>query len=65
MSVLVQEQLSPDHSFVVHTTNPMDESSSDVYIELAPGLGETLASGLRGSPWRLTVDRHTGVCQTH
>ena len=26
-----------------------------MYVELAPGLGETLASGARGTPWRLRV----------
>ena len=31
---------------------------------MAPGLGETLASGARGSPWRLNVDKRTGHTTT-
>ncbi|CAI9117453.1 OLC1v1018851C1 [Oldenlandia corymbosa var. corymbosa] len=54
MAVLVQEMLSPDLSFVLHTLNPMDSDSTSVAAEIAPGLGETLASGTRGTPWRLS-----------
>lgn len=43
MAVLVQEQISPSYSFVLHTKDPF--SASDLmYAELAVGLGETLAS---------------------
>ncbi|ERN06779.1 phosphoglucan, water dikinase, chloroplastic [Amborella trichopoda] len=53
MGVLVQEMLMPDVSFVLHTVSPFDGDPSCVHAELAPGLGETLASGTRGTPWRL------------
>ena len=32
----------------------------DLVAELAPGLGETLASGTQGTPWRLSVDKASG-----
>lgn len=33
-------------------------------VELAAGLGETLASGMRGSPWRLAIDKASGRVTT-
>ena len=60
MAVLVQQQLSPETSFVLHTASPLDEGSGALYAELAVGLGETLASGTRGSPWRFSVDKASG-----
>lgn len=60
MAVLVQQQLSPDLSFVLHTVSPLDGDKDTMYAELAVGLGETLASGTRGSPWRLAVNKSTG-----
>ena len=61
MAVLVQQQLSPDLSFVLHTVSPLDGDKDTMYAELAVGLGETLASGTRGSPWRLAVNKSTGM----
>ncbi|KAK9806472.1 hypothetical protein WJX73_000758 [Symbiochloris irregularis] len=60
MAVLVQEQLSPDTSFVLHTASPLGGDADVLVAELAVGLGETLASGTRGSPWRLAVDKASG-----
>ncbi|XP_074574253.1 phosphoglucan, water dikinase, chloroplastic [Curcuma longa] len=54
MAVLVQEMLFPDLSFVLHTVSPTDHDAQLVEAEIAPGLGETLASGTRGTPWRLS-----------
>ena len=61
MAVLVQKQLSPDLSFVLHTVSPLDADKDTMYAELAVGLGETLASGTRGSPWRLAVKKSSGT----
>lgn len=51
--------LTPDYSFVLHTRNPLAKvgsgNESDLYAEIAPGMGETLASGAEGAAWRLTV----------
>jgi phosphoglucan,water dikinase len=71
MAVLVQEQLAPDVSFVLHTRSPVvvaaggggggnGASSSLALAELAPGLGETLAGASRGSGWRLLLDKGKG-----
>ncbi|KZV40911.1 phosphoglucan, water dikinase, chloroplastic, partial [Dorcoceras hygrometricum] len=64
MAVLVQEMLSPDLSFVLHTLSPTDKDHSLVEAEIASGLGETLASGTRGTPWRLSCGKFDGAVQT-
>ncbi len=61
MAVLVQEQLGSEYSFVLHTRSPVEQDPNLLYAELAAGLGETLASGTRGSPWRLAVNKMTGA----
>ena len=60
MAVLIQEQLKPEYSFILHTQSPVSTDEDALYAELAAGLGETLASGTRGSPWRLSVDHSNG-----
>ncbi|KAK1593005.1 hypothetical protein Q3G72_034339 [Acer saccharum] len=64
MAVLVQEMLSPDLSFVLHTLSPTDHDHNSVEAEIAPGLGETLASGTRGTPWRLSSGKFDGIVRT-
>ncbi|KAK9842786.1 hypothetical protein WJX74_002436 [Apatococcus lobatus] len=64
MAVLIQEQLTPDLSFVLHTTSPTSDDKDEVMAELAVGLGETLASGTRGSPWRLSANDTKGTVKT-
>ena len=79
MAVLVQEMVPSSVSFVLHTratTSSSGLSGSDgggteapqegptLEAELAVGLGETLAAGTRGSPWRLEVDQATGTVRT-
>uniref|UniRef100_A0A0D6QW72 CBM20 domain-containing protein n=1 Tax=Araucaria cunninghamii TaxID=56994 RepID=A0A0D6QW72_ARACU len=60
MAVLVQEMLSPQLSFVLHTLSPIDRDDKVVQAEIAAGLGETLASGTRGTPWRLAANKFDG-----
>ncbi|KAF9610095.1 hypothetical protein IFM89_019935 [Coptis chinensis] len=64
MAVLVQEMLSPELSFVLHTMSPTDRDTNSVVAEIAPGLGETLASGTRGTPWRLSCGKFDGEVRT-
>ncbi|KAK9029878.1 hypothetical protein V6N11_031321 [Hibiscus sabdariffa] len=64
MAILVQEMLSPDLSFVLHTLSPTDRDHNIVEAEIAPGLGETLASGTRGTPWRLSSGKFDGLVKT-
>lgn len=64
MAILVQEMLSPDLSFVLHTVSPTDQDHNLVEAEIASGLGETLASGTRGTPWRLASGKFDGNVRT-
>jgi phosphoglucan,water dikinase len=64
MAVLVQELLSPELSFVLHTVSPIDQDTNVVQAEVAVGLGETLASGTRGTPWRLAAHKFDGTVKT-
>ncbi|XP_027934248.1 phosphoglucan, water dikinase, chloroplastic [Vigna unguiculata] len=64
MAVLIQEMLSPDLSFVLHTVSPTKQDNNLVEAEIASGLGETLASGTRGTPWRLSSGKFDGQVQT-
>ncbi|KAK1269948.1 hypothetical protein QJS04_geneDACA005079 [Acorus gramineus] len=48
MAVLVQEIISPDYAFVIHTTNPSSGDSSEIYAEVVKGLGETLVGAYPG-----------------
>ena len=73
MAVMIQEMAPSTLSFVLHTRatsriHAADAAAADVSpvleAEIAVGLGETLASGARGSPWRLEVDQATGTVRT-
>jgi len=48
MAVLVQEIINADYAFVIHTTNPSSEDSSEIYAEVVKGLGETLVGAYPG-----------------
>lgn len=60
MAVLVQQQLAADAAFVLHTRSPLGGDGA-LLAEVALGMGETLAAGTRGSPWRLSVDKASGA----
>lgn len=64
MAVVIQEQISPSLSFVLHTTQPLTRDKGVLSAELAPGFGETLASGTRGSGWRLEIDKSSADVKT-
>lgn len=54
MAVLVMEMVAPDLSFVLHTARPRDGNDKVLLAEVAPGQGETLASGASsvGGGWQ-------------
>ena len=70
MAVFVQEMAPAELSFVLHTRSTTAVAavtdattgtlSPTLEAEIAVGLGETLASGAQGSPWRLEVCQSTG-----
>ncbi len=65
MALLIQQSLTPDMSFIMHTVNPITQNQDEVYVELAVGLGETLASGaVKGTPYRLICNKKTHDVRT-
>ncbi|GAB4819879.1 hypothetical protein N2152v2_006925 [Parachlorella kessleri] len=64
MAVAVQPMLAPELSFVLHTAHPISRDPDVLEAELAPGLGETLAAGTRGSGWRLEIQKPSGAVAT-
>jgi len=61
MAVLVQAMVDPALSFVMHTLDPATKDPRIAYVELAVGLGETLASACQpGTPYRLRCNHATG-----
>lgn len=61
MAVLIQPLIEPDLSFILHSVNPLNHDRRECYVELAAGLGETLAgAAVRGTPYRLVCDRSDG-----
>jgi phosphoglucan,water dikinase len=58
MAVLVQKMVVPELSFIMHTMNPVNRNRAEIYIELAVGLGETLASAeIPGGPYRMVFEK--------
>uniref|UniRef100_A0A1D2A6P8 CBM20 domain-containing protein n=2 Tax=Auxenochlorella protothecoides TaxID=3075 RepID=A0A1D2A6P8_AUXPR len=57
MAVLLQPQLCPDLSFVLHTAHPVTRDAGVMWAEVAPGQGEILATGSRGAAWRMEIGK--------
>ena len=45
MAVLIQAVVSARYAFVIHTVNPTNGDSDEIYCELVAGLGEAIVSG--------------------
>ncbi len=61
MAVLIQEMVAPELSFIMHTTDPITGDRGQAWVELALGLGETLASARQsGTPYRMRCNRNIG-----
>lgn len=58
MAVLVQEIISADYAFVIHTTNPSTGDSSEIYAEVVRGLGETLVGAYPGRALSFTAKKN-------
>jgi phosphoglucan, water dikinase len=64
MAVLIQELVSSEFSFVLHTTNPVSQRSSELHAEIVVGLGETLVSAEQaGTPYRLKCEKQTNAVE--
>lgn len=58
MAVLIQEMVAADLCFIGFSKDPVLNRPGNIYVEVAVGMGETLASSTAdGSPYRFRVDR--------
>ena len=57
MSVLIQEVVSSELSFVIHTANPITLDKEEIYAEAVLGLGEALAGNYPGMPLGFTFKK--------
>ncbi|XXG55807.1 hypothetical protein AAC387_Pa03g3394 [Persea americana] len=57
MAVLIQEIISADYAFVIHTRNPLSGDSSEIYTEIVKGLGETLVGAYPGRAMSFTTKK--------
>ncbi|MFH0925254.1 MAG: PEP/pyruvate-binding domain-containing protein [bacterium] len=57
LSVIIQQLISTDYAFVVHTCNPINWDRNQIYIELVQGLGESLVSGTEGHGYSFIYDK--------
>ncbi len=57
MSVLIQEVVSSDFAFVIHTVNPITGDTEEIYAEAVLGLGESLAGSYPGMPLGFTFKK--------
>lgn len=61
MAVLIQALVEPELSFIIHTADHLSGEREQASVELAVGLGETLASAAQsGMPYRMLCKRSTG-----
>jgi alpha-glucan,water dikinase len=59
MSVLVQNVIEADYSFVIHTVQPFTGKRDDLYVEMVLGLGETLVGNYPGRALSAVCDKHS------
>ncbi|MBK8481529.1 MAG: hypothetical protein IPL40_10185 [Proteobacteria bacterium] len=57
LAVLIQPLVPADHAFVLHSVNPADGNARELYLELVPGLGETLVGNHPGRALAVVVDK--------
>ncbi len=48
MSVLCQRIIPAEYAFVIHTVNPSNDDTKELYAEVVSGLGETLVGNYPG-----------------
>jgi len=64
MAVLIQEMVEPELSFIMHTADHVSGDRDQASVELAVGLGETLASATQsGTPYRMRCNRNSGATE--
>jgi alpha-glucan,water dikinase len=60
MAVLIQEVVEAEYAFVIHTVNPFNNSTDELYAEVVLGLGETLVGNYPGRAFSFTSTKTDG-----
>jgi len=48
ISILVQKIIPAEYAFVIHTKNPINNNSNEIFAEIVNGMGETLVGAYEG-----------------
>ena len=59
MAVLCQKIIPSEYAFVIHTKNPSNNNSDEVYSELVYGMGETLVGSYEGQSFSYIYNKKT------
>jgi len=59
MAVLIQQVVSADYAFVIHTVNPSTGNARELFAEVVLGLGETLVGNYPGRALSFVWDKPT------
>jgi alpha-glucan,water dikinase len=57
MAVLIQNAIPAEYAFVIHTKNPLNGDSKEIYAELVKGLGETLVGSYAGQSFSFIFNK--------
>jgi alpha-glucan,water dikinase len=60
MAVLIQEMVPASYAYIIHTVHPFSGNKEEVYSEVVPGLGETLAGNYPGRALSCTYHKGSG-----
>ena len=57
MAVLCQKIIPSEYAFVIHTKNPSNNNSDEVYAEIVYGMGETLVGSYEGQSFSFIYNK--------
>ena len=60
MSVLCQKIIPAEYAYVIHTKNPTNNNSNEVFAEVVSGMGETLVGAYEGQSFSFSYNKKTG-----
>jgi alpha-glucan,water dikinase len=60
MAVLIQQVVPADYAFVIHTVNPSNGNSDELFAEVVLGLGETLVGNYPGRALSVVWNKKAG-----
>lgn len=65
MGVLIQELVNAEYAYIIHTVHPFSGNRDELYAEVVPGLGETLAGNYPGRALSFSMSKKSGEISLH